>query len=141
MTKPKGNLDLLMDRLGIRLVPCHRRRLPGQSHARGTMKEIRAAHGDAHLIMTLRCIRETGSNREALWSEVIGAVSDILAQRPDWPERPSELFGAFDAIDLNAMREMARQRRPWPVRATVRVMLYLALEEALETAARRVEAA
>lgn len=131
MTNPKGSLDVLMDRLSIRLVPCRRRRLPGQSHARGTMKEIRAAHGDPHLIFTLRLIRESTPNKDALWSETIGAVSDILAQRPDWQERPSELFDAFDAIDLNEIRQIAVQRRPWPVRATMRAMLYVKLDAAL----------
>lgn len=132
MTRPKGKLDTLCDSLGIRLVPVTRRRIGGQSHARATIKAIRAKHGDGHLIFTLRCIRETEPNKEALWSEVIAAVSDILLQRPDWQERASELFAALDTIDLNRMREAARQRRPWPVRETLRVGIYLELEERMD---------
>jgi hypothetical protein len=87
------------------------------------------ALGEGHLVLTLRCIIDTRSNRTVLWSEVTGAVSDILAQRTDWQERPSELFEAFDAIDLPTMRNTALQRRPWLVEP--RVMLYLALDLAL----------
>ena len=125
---PKGRLDVLCDSLGIRLVPVWRRRLPGQSHARGTMKETRDSHDEGHLVLTIRCIRETKPNREELWSETIGAVSDVLLSRPEWQERPSDLFDALDRIDLGAMREEARQRRPWPVRQTMRVLLHAAIE-------------
>lgn len=41
-------------------------------------------------------IRESASNREALSLEAIAAVTDALAQRPDWKQRPSALFEAFD---------------------------------------------
>lgn len=130
MTHPKGALDSLLDGLGIKLVPVYRRRLAAQSHARGTLHEIRNQHGDGHLIMTLRCIRQTKGNRDELWSETIGAVSDILIQRPDWAhERPSDLLDAFDAIDLRAVRRAAVLRRPWPVRATLRAYLFQHLEE------------
>lgn len=53
-----------------------------------------------------------------LWSETIGALSDVLVQRPDWLERPSDLFAVLDTIDLNNARQRALERRPWPVRQT-----------------------
>lgn len=49
----KGRLDTLLDGLGIKLVPVHRRRAPAQSHARGTMQEIRGSTATA--ISSLPC--------------------------------------------------------------------------------------
>lgn len=132
MTKPKGQLDALLDGLGIKLVPIYRRRLAAQSHARGTMHEIRNTYGDGHLIFTLRCIRQTRNNRDELWSETIGAISDILIQRPDWAERAGELLEAFDHVPLGVLRGEAVARRPWPVRATLRTLIYKALEAELD---------
>jgi hypothetical protein len=130
--KPKGKLDALLDGLGIRLVPVNRRRQAAESHARGMCHEIRNAYGDGHLLFVLRCIRQTKPNRDALWSETIGAVSDVLLTRPQWAERASDLFAALDTIDLNALRRDAVLRRPWPVRATLRSYLYRELEQRME---------
>ncbi|KAA1182797.1 hypothetical protein FP026_12095 [Rhizobium tropici] len=129
----KGRLDLLLDGLGIKLVPVHRRRAPAESHARGTMQEIRGRYGDGHLVFVLRCIRQTGSNRDELWSDTIGAVSDVLAQRQDWAlQRPGDLLGAFDDIALASLRTDAVARRPWPIRATLRTLIYQELEKRLD---------
>ena len=127
----KGKLDVLCDGLGIKLIPVYRRRMAAQSHARGTMHEIRNKHGDGFLVFVLRCIRETKNNRDELWSETIGAVADVFEQRPDWVERGGQVLDAFDHIPLNELRQTARQRRPWPVRATLRVMIYERLENLL----------
>ncbi|PST19294.1 hypothetical protein C7U61_12215 [Rhizobium sp. JAB6] len=133
----KGRLDLLLDGLGIKLVPVHRRRAAAESHARGTMQEIRGRYGDGHLVFVLRCIRQTGSNRDELWSDTIGAVSDVLAQRQDWAlQRPGDLLGAFDDIALATLRTDAVARRPWPVRATLRTLIYQELEKRLDTPVR-----
>lgn len=133
MTSPKGQLDTLLDGLGIKLVPVYRRRLAAQSHARGTMHEIRNQYGDGHLIFVLRCIKQTTNNRDELWSETIGAVSDILAQRQDWAmERAGEVLEAFDRIPLGVLRGEAVARRPWPVRASLRMLIYKHLEAILD---------
>lgn len=132
MTKPKGQLDALLDGLGIKLVPIYRRRAAAQSHARGTMHEIRNQCGDGHLLFVLRCIRQTRNNRDELWSETIGAVSDIIIQRPDWADRASDLLDAFDQVPLGALRGKAICRRPWPVRATLRTLIYERLETILD---------
>jgi hypothetical protein len=132
MTKPKGQLDALLDGLGIRIVPVYRRRAAAQSHARGTLHEIRNTYGDGHLVFTLRCIRQTKNNRDELWSETIGAISDILIQRPDWAERAGDVLDAFDGIPLGVLRGEAVARRPWPVRATLRTLIYKALETKLD---------
>ncbi len=133
MTKPKGRLDALLDGLGIKLVPIYRRRAAAQSHARGTMHEIRNQYGDGHLIFVLRCIRESRNNRDELWSETIGAVSDILIQRPDWAlERAGDVLDAFDHIKLGPLRGEAVARCPWPVRASLRILIYKQLETILD---------
>lgn len=138
MSRPKGQLDALLDGLGIKLVPVYRRRAAAQSHARGTMHEIRNEYGDGHLIFVLRCIRQTKNNRDELWSETIGAVSDILVQRPDWAmERAGDVLDAFDQIPLGVLRGEAVARRPWPVRASLRMLIYKSLETNLDAPEQR----
>lgn len=105
----KGKLDVLCDGLGIRLIPVYRRRMAAQSHARGTMKDIRAKHGDGFLVFVLRCIRQTNGNRDELWSETIAAIADVFEQRPDWMEKGGEILDAFDRIPLGELRQKARQ--------------------------------
>lgn len=133
MSSPKGRLDTLLDGLGIKLVPIYRRRAAAQSHARGTMHEIRNQYGDGHLVFVLRCIKQTRNNRDELWSETIGAISDILIQRPDWAiDRAGEVLDAFDSISLGVLRGEAVARRPWPVRPTLRTLIYKRLEIILD---------
>lgn len=133
MSRPKGKLDTLLDGLGIKLVPVYRRRAAAQSHARGTMHEIRNQYGDGHLVFVLRCIRESRNNRDELWSETIGAVSDVLTQRNDWAiERAGAVLDAFDTIPLGVLRGEAVKLRPWPVRATLRTLIYKRLEMILD---------
>ncbi|WP_370194393.1 MULTISPECIES: hypothetical protein [Aurantimonas] len=133
-SRPKGRLDVLMDGMGVRLVPVYRRRQNAESHARGTMWEIYNRLGEGHLVTTVRCIRQTGSNKNELWSETIGAVSDVLEQRPRWIERGGALLDAFDTIDLRAMRLQATRLRPWEVRKTLRAFLFMELRQRLDTA-------
>lgn len=128
----KGKLDTLLDGLGIKLVPIYRRRAAAQSHARGTMHELRNQYGDGHLVFVLRCIRQTTNNRDELWSETIGAISDVLIQRPDWSERAGDALDAFDKVQLGVLRGEAVARRPWPVRATLRTLIYKQLEVILD---------
>ena len=95
------------------------------------IKAIVAEHGEGHLITVVRCIRETRANREEMWSETILAISDILAARPEWRDTGGALLDAFDAIPLKSLRESAVALRPWPVRSTLRVMLYVRLDAGL----------
>ncbi|KQT60360.1 hypothetical protein ASG54_09395 [Aureimonas sp. Leaf460] len=123
---------ILLDFFSVQAVPTRQRRRPGETHARGTMEKILKEEGEAHLLLTLRCIRESAPNAEALSSETIAAVSDVLAQRPDWHERTDELLAIFDRIDLEALRERALRLRPWPVRGTMRAWLYLIMERLMD---------
>lgn len=130
--KPKGKLDALLDSFGITIVPIYRRRQASQSHARGTMHEIINKHGDGHLVFVLRCIRETKNNKDELWSETIGAISDIFERRPDWLEKGGQVLDAFDNIPLGELRGNAVKLRPWPVRYSLRVLIYQKLQEYLD---------
>ena len=121
-----------MDQLGVKLVPTYRRRTRGQSHARGTMKALRDAHGEGHLIFVVRTIKQSSGNIDELWSETIGAVSDIVIQRPDLAEqRAGDFMEAFDRIDLAALRGRALALRPWPVRGTLRTLILSEVERLL----------
>jgi len=130
-SRPKGRLDVLADQLGIRIIPTWRRRGPNETHARGAFKAIVAEHGEGHLVTVIRCIRETRANRDEMWSETILAISDILAARPDWRDVGGGLLDAFDAIPLRSLRESAVALRPWPVRHTLRGLIYARLEAAM----------
>ena len=79
----------------------------------------------------MRCIREAGANRPELWSETILAVSDILDMRPDWRDAGGALLDAFDAIPLAELRMKAVALRPWPMRQTLRGMIYARVEAAM----------
>lgn len=129
---PIDRLEDICYTFGIHIVPVSRKRRVGETNARAVMEAIIRDHGEPHLLLTLRSIRESVPNREALWSETFGAVSDALAQRPDWTQRPSDLFAAFDQIDLDAERRISVERRPWPVRATLRARVYRELEEKMD---------
>lgn len=131
----KGRLDSLMDQLGVKLVPTYRRRARGQSHARGTMKAIRDAHGEGHLVFVVKTIKQSAGNIDELWSETIGAVSDIVIKRPDLAEeRAGDFMAAFDHIDLAALRGRSLALRPWPVRGTLRTLILSELERVLAPA-------
>ncbi|SMC70236.1 hypothetical protein SAMN06297251_10625 [Fulvimarina manganoxydans] len=131
-TRPKGRLDTLADQLGIRIIPTWRRREANETHARSSIKAIVAEHGEPHLILVIRCVRETGANRQELWSETLLAISDVLAARPDWRDAGGALLDAFDTIPLRELRLEAVRCRPWPVRHTLRGMIYARLSAALE---------
>ncbi|SHI79531.1 hypothetical protein SAMN02745911_1190 [Aureimonas altamirensis DSM 21988] len=136
MTAPKARLDTLLDGLGVRLLPVWKRRKGAQSHARATMYEVMREHGEDHLALVIRFIRDSGEgdrNKTALWSETIGAMSDVMEQRPDWMTRATDVFEALDSIDLNDLRRRAVLRRPWPVRQTLRAYLYSSLEARLDS--------
>jgi hypothetical protein len=133
----KGKLDVLLDQLGIRCIPVHRKRERGQTHARRAMQALRAEHGDGHLVFVLKTIKQSRGNGTELWSETIGAVSDVVLQRPDWSEhRAGDFMAAFDDMPLGAMREAAVVLRPWPVRATLRVLILVDLEKRMAPAGR-----
>lgn len=101
-------------RCGVRLPPMNevsRHRSPRESFARKTMKRIGRKHGEAHLELTLRLIVESAGNATALFGDVIWAVSELIAARPDLLDRGLDLYADFDAIGLIDVRRQARALR------------------------------
>ena len=116
-------LDDVLDRFGIRCVPTRQRRQPGETHARAALRMIFDQCGEDHLVAVLRCLRET-RHREELWSDTIGALSDVLVQRPEWMEDMPDLLRTLEGIDLGALRAKAISLRPWPIRHSMRASLH-----------------
>lgn len=127
----KGALDCLLDPLGIKLIAIRHRKKAAQSHARAAMKTIRTRHGDGFLVFVLRIIRQSKGNRDQLHADTINAIADIFEQRPDWMAKGGDMFEAFDQINLGALRQNAVELRPWPVRLTLRTLIYQQLKELL----------
>lgn len=124
---PEGLTDILAG-LGITIVPTSRRRRPGETHAGAVMRQVSGEHGMDVLALSLRLIRGSQRNAEALSSETIAAVADVLAQMPEWRDRPDELARTFNSIDLDDLRARAVARRPWPVRNSLRSALFELIE-------------
>ncbi|WAJ31146.1 hypothetical protein [Antarcticirhabdus aurantiaca] len=131
MLESTDRLAAICAEAGIRIVPTSRRRRPGETHARGALTEILTEHGEAHLRFVLHCLRESEHNCEALWSEVIASVSDVLISCPAWRAEPRAFQAALNRIDLEKARLRAVECRPWPVRGSLRALLYLDLERLL----------
>lgn len=132
MRQQPDTLDEILDRFGIRCIPTRQRRHhPGQTHARAALRMILDQCGEDHLVAVLGCMRDT-RNREELWSDTLGALSDVLVQRPDWMEDMPDLLLALEGIDLGALRAKAIRLRPWPIRHTMRASLYHQLERMLD---------
>jgi hypothetical protein len=68
----------------------------------GTLRRIGRRHGEAHLALVLRLIVESAGNATELFGDTITAVSNILLSR--LVEAGSELYAAFDSIDLGELR-------------------------------------
>lgn len=132
MTGQRDTLDDVLDRFGIRCIPTRQRRHhPGETHARAALRMIFDQCGEDHLVAVLRCMRDT-RNREELWSDTLGALSDVLVQRPEWIEDMPDLLLTLEAIDLGALRTKAIRLRPWPIRHTMRASLYQRMSNHLD---------
>lgn len=126
-----ASLDRILAEYRVEIIPTSRRRGPGQTHAGGALRKILQEHGSEHLCLVLDLIRGSARNREALNSETIASVSDVLIQRPDWLERFADLVDVFELVNLEGLRDRAVKLRPWPVRDTLRTFLYAVLRDRL----------
>ncbi|WP_234879182.1 hypothetical protein [Sinorhizobium americanum] len=93
------------------------------------IKAIFDKHGEDHLETVLACI--TAARNGGLWSETVGAVSDVLVFRSSWPI--PAIKRAFADIDLQKHRHFAVRLRPWPVRGSLRVLIDLDLEKLVKS--------
>tara|TARA_R110002167_G_scaffold42512_9_gene129141 strand:+ start:3830 stop:4261 length:432 start_codon:yes stop_codon:yes gene_type:complete len=132
MTRPKGKLDLICEQVGIRIRPITRRRKGPETHARETLRKLINTHGQDHLVLVLKCIRESKNNAGEAWSDIITAISDVLLLRPDWTDRRAlDILDALDTLDLAALRRRHLNRRPWPLREGIRTDILNHLEDHL----------
>lgn len=81
---------------------------PRDCFCKPTLRRIAEKHGPAHLRLVLRLMTGTRANSSALYSDVIKAVSEIIARHPGI-ERRSSMTADFDRLDLPEMRARARR--------------------------------
>jgi len=107
MTRPRGKIDQLARECGVVILPCHQARR-GRTYkvtpARRTLQRMLRAHGPGHVRLTLRCIVDSSrANASELHDDVIGAVSDVLAQNPEIADMDN-ILEAFEALSLSKIR-------------------------------------
>lgn len=80
-------------------------RKPGHCYCKPAVRAIGRAYGESHLALVLKLINQTGNGLE-LHAAILQAVSYLV--RIEVMPIGSELFDAFDRIDLGHVRRMAR---------------------------------
>lgn len=78
-----------------------------ECYCKPTVKEIGQRYGEDHLRLVLMLITDNQRNAGELYSDVIKAVSRLLAANPELTRRPS-LVADFNKMDLGAVRRGAR---------------------------------
>lgn len=135
MTKPQGRLDRICRKLGVQIIPCKQQRTKAkQTHARRTLAKILSKHGEGHLTVTMRCIVEGENNKNQLFSETIGAVSDVLLFNPELEEMGFEILDLFAQVSLEHIRNRVKQMGfpDGSRRQHMRALLACELQEMLE---------
>lgn len=125
-----SQIDVFASKLGVRILPTkQRRRRRGETHARRLLRNLHAERGEGHLSIVLKAIMSSDANAHELWSETIGAVSDVLTAFPEIEDRGGMLLDQFEAIDLSGLRERAKALAPIGIhtRQSMTVMLAEAL--------------
>jgi hypothetical protein len=107
MSRPRGKIDQLARECGVEILPCHkarRGRTYKVTHARRTLQRMLRQHGPGHVRLTLRCIVDSSrANASELHDDVIGAVSDVLAQTPGIADMEG-ILAAFESLSLAKIR-------------------------------------
>jgi hypothetical protein len=83
-----------------------------------------------NVVVALRCITESEGNANALISDIIGAISDILLAHPRWP-KDLALLEAFDHINLLEVRKTAKAANVQPLRIGVATLIAIELAKVL----------
>jgi hypothetical protein len=118
--------------LGVEILPTTASVRAAQTTARATLQDILAAHGEGHLIQTLRTFVET-DNRTRARIESFGlyAVSDLMLAYPAWANSGLRWLEVFDRIDIAAIQRQAKANRAVvPQRWGVGTLLYIELSAA-----------
>jgi hypothetical protein len=88
-------------------------------------------HGLPHVTMVLRAIAESEGNGNALISDVIGAVSDIVLSHPRWPAMGLAFIEALDHVNLFDVRKTAKAANVHPLRVGVATLIAIELAKIL----------
>jgi hypothetical protein len=88
-------------------------------------------HGLPHVTLVLRAIAESEGNGNALISDVIGAVSDIVLSHPRWPAMGLAFIEALDHVNLFDVRKTAKAANVHPLRVGVATLIAIELAKIL----------
>lgn len=124
-----SKIDIFAGQLGIRIIRCDATKHRWQTTARQTLRRLYEARGEGHLALVLKAIKARPENAMLLTTDVITAVSDVLAAFPALEDRGGELLDQFERIDLHTMRHRAVACLPAGIK--VRHALFVGLVEAL----------
>lgn len=95
-------------------------RKPGYCYCKPAVRAIGRAYGESHLALVLKLINQTGNGRE-LHAATLQAVSYLV--RIEAMPIGSDLFDAFDRMDLGYVRRLARAM-PGSTAHNMAAMLY-----------------
>ena len=124
----------LFGQLGITYYPPNRQRAKNQQLATCCDRfvgRLIEQHGLPHVTMVLRAIAESEGNGNALISDVIGAVSDIVLAHPRWPAMGLAFIEALDHVNLLDVRKTAKAANVHPLRVGVATLIAIELAKIL----------
>jgi hypothetical protein len=124
----------LFEQLGIRYYPPNKQ--PGRDRKLATccdrfVGRLIEQRGLPNVCVALRCITESEGNSNALISDVIGSISDILLAHPRWPATGLRFVEAFDCINLLEIRKTAKAANVQPLRVGVATLIAIELAKVL----------
>ena len=88
-------------------------------------------HGLPHVTLVLRAIAESEGNGNALISDVIGAVSDIVFSHPRWPAMGLAFIEALDHVNLLDVRKTVKAANVQPLRVGIATLIAIELAKIL----------
>lgn len=127
-------LDTLCAQLDIKIIgPRQIPKKARQTRARQSLDALLQTFGEGQLVLTLKCITDTGNeaNAACLSADVIMAVSDVLQANPHYDQYGTALLDAFACIDLTAMRQDISNRFNTHMRLRLETLIALELNRQL----------
>lgn len=126
--------------MGIKIRAPHERRArcrPLETHAINTIANLIDEHGVETMTLTLRIFTETHeNNKSAMTADAIFAVHDICRSMRHWTALGMPFLEAWDAIDINVLRDRAKSsaliRIGYKVRSVLCALLIDRLRPQLE---------
>jgi hypothetical protein len=123
----------LLEQLGITYYPPNRQRANQQlaTCCDKFVGRLIKQHGLPHVTMVLRAIAESEGNGNALISDVIGAVSDIVLAHPRWPAMGLAFIEALDHINILDVRKTVKAANVQPLRVGIATLIAIELAKIL----------